>query len=109
MSDSILILGKVCLQVVFNPSALRERVNGQKKGNMRWLPVLRRKIPDSRDPGSRVGVGEVVISYRAIREALMGYPLDKDLRIRESQCSGGAHSRCEGCKRGVGGMESSVE
>ena len=38
------------------------------------LPVLRRKIPDSRDPGSRVGVGEVVISYRAIREALMGYP-----------------------------------
>ena len=31
VSDSILILGKVCLQVVFNASALREIVNGQKK------------------------------------------------------------------------------
>ena len=61
VSDSILILGKACLQVVFNPSALREIVNRQTKVNIRWLPVLRRKIPDSRDLGSRVGVGEVII------------------------------------------------
>ena len=31
VSDSILILGKVCLQVVFNPSALRERVDRKKE------------------------------------------------------------------------------
>lgn len=58
--------------------------------------------------GEQGGCGEVVISYRAVREALMGYPLDKDLRIRESQCSGGAHSKCEGCE-GAGGVESSAE